>query len=53
MSTKLGNVHFYSCYAPPSLEMEEFTDLIDRLVKDAKERPPVVIAGDFHAWATD
>ena len=36
-----------------SLEMEEFTDLIDRLVKDARERSPVVIAGDFNAWATD
>ena len=30
---KLGNVHFYSCYAPASLEMEEFTDLIDRLCR--------------------
>ena len=50
---KLENVHFYSCYAPPSLEMEEFTDFIDRLVEDARKRPPVVIAGDFNAWATD
>ena len=49
--TKLGNVHFYSCYARPSLE--KVTDLIDRLVEDARERSPVVIAGDFNAWATD
>ena len=33
--------------------MKEFTDLIDRLVEDARERSPVVIAGDFNAWATD
>ena len=50
---KLGNVHFYSCYALPSLKMEEFTDLIDRLVEGARERSLVVIAGDFSAWATD
>ena len=50
---KLGNVHFYSCYASLSLEMEEFTDLIDRLVENARERSLVVIAGDFNAWATD
>ena len=36
--TKLGNLHFYSCYALPSLKMEEFTDLIDRLVEDAREQ---------------
>ena len=33
--------------------MEEFTDLIDKLVEDSRERSPVVIAGDFNAWATD
>ena len=36
--TKLGNIHFYIYYAPASLEMEEITDLIDRLVEDARER---------------
>ena len=37
---KLRNVHFCRCYAPPRLEMENFTDLIDRLVEDARERSP-------------
>lgn len=50
---KLGNIHFYSCYAPPSLTFDEFTDFLDRLVKDAKEHFPVAIAGDFNAWAVD
>ena len=53
MRAKLGNVHFYSCNASPSLEMEEFADLIYRLLENARERSPVVIAGDFNAWATD
>ncbi|CAL1671952.1 unnamed protein product [Lasius platythorax] len=50
---KLGNIHFYSCYAPPSLTFDEFTDFLDRLVKDAKEHFPVAIAGDFNVWAVD
>ncbi|XP_046671179.1 uncharacterized protein LOC124361184 [Homalodisca vitripennis] len=52
---KLGNVHFYSVYAPPSLDINEFTDLLDRLVEDVKEHSPCVIAGDVpvNAWAVD
>lgn len=50
---KLGNIHVYSCYAPPSLEDDEFQDLLDRLVRDAKERSPLVIAGDFNSWSVD
>lgn len=50
---KLGGVHFYSVYAPPSLNTGEFTDLLDSLVKDAKEHFPSVIAGDFNAWAVE
>ena len=48
----LSEPNFYSCYALPSLEMDKFTDLIDRLIENARERSPVVIAGDFNAWAT-
>ena len=50
---KLGNVNFYSVYAPPSLNISEFTDLLDRLVEDAKEHSPCAIAGDFNAWAVE
>ena len=37
---KLGNVHFYSVYAPPSLTINEFKDLLKRLVIDARNTPP-------------
>ncbi|XP_071581262.1 uncharacterized protein [Temnothorax nylanderi] len=33
---KLNGIHFYSCYAPPSLLLAEFTDFLDRLTEDAK-----------------
>lgn len=50
---KLGNVHFYSVYAPPSLQIYEFTDLLDRLAEDVEEHSPGVIAGDFNAWSVE
>ena len=50
---KLGNVHFYSVYAPPSLKIHEFMELLDRLAEDAKEHSPSEIAGDFNAWASN
>jgi len=50
---KVRNVHYYSCYAPPSLTIEEFENFLDGLVGDAKDRFPVTIAGDFNAWAVD
>jgi len=50
---KIEEIYFYSCYAPPSLLLDEFIDFLDRLTEDAKQRFPVAIAGDFNAWAVD
>lgn len=49
----VGGVYFYSCYAPPNTTMEEFERFLDRLVSDARGRSPVIIAGDFNAWAVE
>lgn len=46
-------VYFYSVYAAPSASLEEFEELLDRLIDDARERRPLIIAGDFNAWATE
>lgn len=53
VSARIDGIHFYSCYAPPSLPIEEFTDFLDRLIEDAKQHYPVAIAGDFNSWAVD
>ena len=50
---KLGNMHFYSVYDPPSLTINEFKDLLDRLVMNARKHSPRVLAGDFNAWAAE
>ena len=43
----------YSCYAPPSAPIEQFEHLLGRLVQDAAGRKPILIAGDFNAWAVE
>lgn len=50
---KIQGIFFYSCYAPPSWTHEQFQKMLDELVADATTRTPVVIAGDFNAWAME
>lgn len=49
VTATVDGIRFYSCYAPPSLSIAEFTDFLDRLTEDAKQHHPVAIAGDFNA----
>ena len=53
LRVKLGNVHFYSAYAPPSLTINEFKDLLVGLAMDARKHSPRVIAGDFNTWTAE
>lgn len=50
---KINGIHVYSCYARPSATVEEFEVYMQKLVADAQNRNPLLIAGDFNAWATD
>lgn len=50
---KVNGVHIYSCYMPPRLTQQEYEGALDRLVNDANNRHPVIIAGDFNAWAVE
>ena len=49
----VDGVFIYSCYAPPSMTIEEYGVLLDRLVSNARGQRPLIIAGDFNAWAVD
>ncbi|ESN92784.1 hypothetical protein HELRODRAFT_164897 [Helobdella robusta] len=53
VATKVEDIYFYSCYAPPSLSFDEYVNFLDRLTQSAKQHFPVAIAGDFNAWAVD
>lgn len=49
----ISGICLYSCYIPPRYTIEEFKTIIDSIVSDAVTRNPVLIAGDFNAWATE
>ncbi|GBP21526.1 hypothetical protein EVAR_12127_1 [Eumeta japonica] len=53
IAASVDGIYIYSCYAPPSLSIVEFTDFLDKLTEDAKQHHPVAIAGDFNSWAVD
>lgn len=50
---KINGIHFYSCYARPSWTTEQYGTMLDSLITDITARNPVVIGGDFNAWATE
>lgn len=49
---RLDGIYFFSCYIPPSWELDHFERTIIELVAEARVRHPAVIAGDFNAWST-
>lgn len=53
VSAKINGIHIFSCYAPPRLNAQEFTTMLDKIVDDARRIKPTIIAGDFNAWATE
>lgn len=53
VSAKINGIHIFSCYAPPRLNAQEFSSMLDKIVDDARRKKPTIIAGDFNAWATE
>lgn len=50
---KINGVYLCSCYAPPRWNIEEFEEMLDALTSVAINKKPIVIAGDFNAWAME
>ena len=51
---EVAGMRLYSCYFPPSDDIDEFTRSLDAVVASARtSRLPVMIGGDFNAWATE
>lgn len=50
---KLNDVYVCSCYAPPRWTLDQFNEMLDELTDKLADRRPVVIAGDFNAWAVE
>lgn len=50
---KINGVFICSCYAPPRWTIQQFNQMLDKLTEKITDRRPVVIAGDFNAWAVE
>ncbi|XP_053968474.1 uncharacterized protein LOC128869901 [Anastrepha ludens] len=50
---RVEGTYIYSCYLPPSLTLLEATGILENLAQDVKEHRPVIVAGDFNAWAVN
>lgn len=50
---KVNGVYYCSCYAPPRWPIEQFSQMVDRVTVVLAGRKPVVVAGDFNAWAVE
>ncbi|XP_058456323.1 uncharacterized protein LOC131433746 [Malaya genurostris] len=50
---KINGVFICSCYAPPRWTIEQFNRMLDKLTEELTDRIPVVVAGDFNAWAVE
>ena len=51
---EVAGIRLYSCYLPPSDSIEEFKRSLDAIVVCARiSMLPVVIGGDFNAWAIE
>ena len=50
---KINEIFVCSVYAPPRWTLEQFQQMLDNLTNQLAGRSPVVIGGDFNAWATE
>ncbi|KAH8404213.1 hypothetical protein KR215_011102, partial [Drosophila sulfurigaster] len=50
---KIGGTWVYSVYLAPSLSLEEYGRTLDELAADAIGRSPLIVGGDFNAWAME
>lgn len=49
----ISGITLYSCYIPPRYSIEDFRIIVENIAIDAATRNPVIIAGDFNAWAVE
>ncbi|XP_058448861.1 uncharacterized protein LOC131428835 [Malaya genurostris] len=50
---KINGVFVCSCYTPPRWTVEQFSQVLEQLTNKLIGRKPVVIGGDFNAWAVE
>ncbi|CAB0035076.1 unnamed protein product [Trichogramma brassicae] len=49
---RINGIYFFSVYTPPRLADVEFSALLTNMIEEAWDKRPLIVAGDFNAWAT-
>ncbi|CAB0035445.1 unnamed protein product [Trichogramma brassicae] len=50
---RINGIYFFSVYAPPRLADAEFSALLANIIEEARDKRPLIVAGDFNAWSTE
>lgn len=50
---KINNMFLCSFYAPPRWSIEEYEEKVDLITSLLQGKNPVIISGDFNAWAEE
>uniref|UniRef100_A0ABD2WUK6 Endonuclease/exonuclease/phosphatase domain-containing protein n=1 Tax=Trichogramma kaykai TaxID=54128 RepID=A0ABD2WUK6_9HYME len=50
---RINGIYLFSVYAPPRLAYVEFSALLTNIIEGTWNRRPLIVAGDFNAWATE
>ncbi|XP_055632874.1 uncharacterized protein LOC129773300 [Toxorhynchites rutilus septentrionalis] len=50
---KINDIFVCSCYAPPRWTIEQFDQMLHNITEELIGRHPIVIGGDFNAWAVE
>ena len=53
MRVKVEGIHFFGFYHSPNTDFEAYAESVDKLASSARGFAPVLVGGDFNAWATE
>lgn len=48
---KIDGLYIVSCYAPPSMSIEDFAQMMGIMTTELRGKRPVIVAGDYNAWS--
>ncbi|XP_037944188.1 uncharacterized protein LOC119676994 [Teleopsis dalmanni] len=50
---RIRGIYVCSCYICPNISQERFEEFLDRLSGTIRNKTPIIVAGDFNAWAVE
>lgn len=50
VNTKVNGLHLFNCHNPHGKTIPQYEQMLDRLMLDAKDHSPKIIAENYKAW---